>query len=73
MKKWKYSNFYIWGPRFPEPYLDNEYGHDWRTKRYKIFGHIDQKFKSRVKEDIPESDYQPAKPFFDHGGDNKHT
>ena len=64
LKEWDIGSYKLMGAHNPKPYLDNEYGSDWATNRYKEFDHVVQKFVRTQKERIPKNLFYPAEPFY---------
>lgn len=63
LKKYKFSNFYVYGPNNPIPYLNNWYGDDWDEYAYKQFDHELEKPVKKIKFKLKNSDRDAAKPF----------
>lgn len=66
LKKYLFSNFYVYGPNNYEGYLDVCYGKDWSTVSYKNYDHETEKTSEsseKKKIFLTEEDRQPARPF----------
>ena len=52
LKKYKFNDFYLKGPKNPIPYLDRAYGPDWRHKAYKSYDHEHERGINIISFDI---------------------
>lgn len=49
IKPFKFGDFWLMGPKNPEPYLTRAYGNDWKTVGYKSYNHKEQRFVTLKK------------------------
>lgn len=62
LKKYKFGNLEVWGPKAPEPYLTALYG-NWQKIAYRqAEDHLSQEEKSSIPFTLTEQDREPAQP-----------
>ena len=49
LKKYKFADFSLWGPAYPEEYLNRVYGNDWLTVAYLQYDHKNMKMHKKRK------------------------
>ena len=62
LKKYKFGKFILFGPNYPNKYLDNCYGDDWKIIKKDNYDHLNQKFKKTQNNNMDITDYLPGMP-----------
>lgn len=62
LKKYKFADFWIYGPAEHQTYFDRAYNKDWNKIMYRDYDHEEEEVMEKVKVKITPKDRVPAKP-----------
>lgn len=62
LKKYKFGDFYAWGPYTCKSYFDRAYGKRWNLEAYRDYDHEKEEVLEKVLVKLKKSDRVPAKP-----------
>lgn len=62
LTKYKFADFWIYGPAVHQTYFDRAYGKDWDKIMYRDYDHEEEEVMEKVKVKIMPRDRVPAKP-----------
>jgi lipopolysaccharide cholinephosphotransferase len=63
LRKYKFGNFKVWGPKNPKPFFKRMYGNNWNSVAYREYDHKNEQLVDKIKIRLTEKDRVPAKPY----------